>query len=195
MGKSKFSIVISEEVFNIYFKDFYMNFNFDMDLYLVSKDKSISNNYPNIHYFSNFNSIIELDLERDTIYFLCLNDLDFINNTNLKNNPHLILIKSENLEDKGWIQEKIHHMNDLINISNESNRDFIESLLLFNIYDIIQLNYNEFSNLEYKENNNYKYKIICKGCMQIFYRQRLNKNFTRKFRCGKCGGKFEVFMV
>ena len=151
MGKSKFSIVISEEVFNIYFKDFYMNFNFDMDLYLVSKDKSISNNYPNIHYFSNFNSIIELDLERDTIYFLCLNDLDFINNTNLKNNPHLILIKSENLEDKGWIQEKIHHMNDLINISNESNRDFIESLLLFNIYNIIQLNYNEFSNLEYKE--------------------------------------------
>ena len=53
----------------------------------------------------------------------------------------------------------------------------------------------EKSNLEYKENNNYKYKIICKGCMQIFYRQRLNKNFTRKFRCGKCGGKFEVFMV
>ena len=90
MGKSKFSIVISEEVFNIYFKDFYMNFNFDMDLYLVSKDKSIYNDYPNIHFFSNFNSIIDLDLDRDTIYFLCLNDLDSIKNTNIKNNPNLI---------------------------------------------------------------------------------------------------------
>lgn len=151
MDKSKFSIVITEEVFNIYFKDFYITFNFDMDLYLVSKDKSIYNDYPNIHFFSNFNSIIDLDLDRDTIYFLCLNDLDSIKNTNIKNNPNLILIKSENLENKELIKEKINHMNDLINISIESNSDFIENLLLFNIYHIIELNYSEFTNLEYKE--------------------------------------------
>ena len=151
MDKSKFSIVITEEVFNIYFKDFYINFNFDMDLYLVSKDKSIYNDYPNIHCFSNFNSIIDLDLDRDTIYFLCLNDLDSIKNTNIKNNPNLILIKNENLENKELIKEKINHMNDLINISIESNSDFIENLLLFNIYHIIELNFNEFTNLEYKE--------------------------------------------
>ncbi len=28
-----------------------------------------------------------------------------------------------------------------------------------------------------------------------FYRQRLNKNFTRKYRCGKCGGSFKVINI
>ena len=53
----------------------------------------------------------------------------------------------------------------------------------------------EKSNIELKEQDNYKYKIICKGCNQEFYRKRLNKNFLRKYRCGKCGGKFEVFEI
>lgn len=53
----------------------------------------------------------------------------------------------------------------------------------------------EKSNIEFKEEKKYNYKIICKGCGQEFYRQRLNKNFTRKYRCGKCGGKFEVIKV
>ena len=70
---------------------------------------------------------------------------------------------------------------------------------------IINLNYNydvsragnkekdfEKSNIEYKEIKKYNYKIICKGCKQEFYRQRLNRNFTRKYRCAKCGSKFEV---
>lgn len=50
----------------------------------------------------------------------------------------------------------------------------------------------EKSNIEYIENKNYNYKIICKGCKQEFYRQRLNKNFTKKFRCAKCGSTLEV---
>ena len=50
----------------------------------------------------------------------------------------------------------------------------------------------EKSNIEYNEIEKYNYKIICKGCKQEFYRQRLNKNFTRKFRCDKCGGRFEI---
>lgn len=53
----------------------------------------------------------------------------------------------------------------------------------------------EKSNIEFKEEKKYNYKIICKGCGQEFYRQRLNKNFTRKYRCGKCGGKFEVHVM
>lgn len=53
----------------------------------------------------------------------------------------------------------------------------------------------EKSNIEFKEEQNYKYRIICKDCEQEFYRQRLNRNFTRKYRCGKCGGKFEVIKV
>ena len=50
----------------------------------------------------------------------------------------------------------------------------------------------EKSSLEYEENKNYNYKIICKGCNQNFFRQRLNKNFTKKYRCGKCGSTFEI---
>ena len=53
----------------------------------------------------------------------------------------------------------------------------------------------EKSNIEYKETKNYNYKIICEGCKQEFYRQRLNKNFTRRYRCGKCGSKFEVIKL
>lgn len=51
----------------------------------------------------------------------------------------------------------------------------------------------EKSNIEFTEKENYNYKIICKDCKQEFFRIRLIKNFTRKYRCGQCGGKFEVF--
>ena len=52
------------------------------------------------------------------------------------------------------------------------------------------------SNIEYKEEKpNFKYKIICQGCGQEVLRQRVNKNFTRKYRCGKCGGKFKVLSI
>ena len=53
----------------------------------------------------------------------------------------------------------------------------------------------EKSNIEFKETEKYNYKIICKGCKQEFYRQRLNKNFTKRFRCAKCGGVFEIYML
>lgn len=48
------------------------------------------------------------------------------------------------------------------------------------------------SNVEYKEEKKYNYKIECINCGYFFYRQRYNKNFTRRYRCGKCGGKFVV---
>ena len=51
------------------------------------------------------------------------------------------------------------------------------------------------SNVEYKENSSYKYKVVCKGCQQEIYRQRLVKNFARKYRCGKCGGAFVVSVL
>lgn len=50
------------------------------------------------------------------------------------------------------------------------------------------------SNLEYAEENNYKYKIECQNCSQVFFRQRYSKNFVNKYRCGKCGGKFKVYI-
>ena len=48
------------------------------------------------------------------------------------------------------------------------------------------------SNVQYEEVEEYKYKIECEKCGQTTYRKRHNKNFTRKYRCGKCGGKFKI---
>lgn len=49
------------------------------------------------------------------------------------------------------------------------------------------------SNLEYnQEKTNIKYRIICEKCSFIYYRQRLLKNFEKKYRCGKCMGKLRI---
>ena len=53
----------------------------------------------------------------------------------------------------------------------------------------------EKSNIEFNEVRNYNYKIVCKGCNLEFYRQRLSKNFTIRYRCSKCGGTFEIFKI
>lgn len=52
----------------------------------------------------------------------------------------------------------------------------------------------EKSNKKYpEEQTNYKYKIKCKQCGQEIYRQRFNQNLIKKYRCGKCGGKLQLF--
>ena len=49
------------------------------------------------------------------------------------------------------------------------------------------------SNIEFvPEKKEYIYKIVCSICGQTFYRQRLQKNFIKKFRCGKCNGKLHL---
>ena len=48
----------------------------------------------------------------------------------------------------------------------------------------------EKSNVEYKEDNNYRYIIGCTKCGKIYHRNRLAKNFFRKYRC-QCGGKLK----
>ena len=53
----------------------------------------------------------------------------------------------------------------------------------------------EKSNLEYSEGQKYNYKVVCKGCDQEFYRQRINKEFTKKYVCGKCKSKFEIICL
>lgn len=50
----------------------------------------------------------------------------------------------------------------------------------------------EKSNIEYTEKVNFKYKVICEKCNQTFYRQRLMKNLTKKYRCGICGGRLKI---
>ncbi len=48
------------------------------------------------------------------------------------------------------------------------------------------------SNVKYKEEIKLNYEIHCINCGQTFYRQRIAKNFTRKYRCGNCNGKFVI---
>lgn len=50
----------------------------------------------------------------------------------------------------------------------------------------------EKSNIQYQEDTTYKYKIKCQKCGQIYYRKRKCTNFTKKYRCGKCGGKLTI---
>lgn len=52
------------------------------------------------------------------------------------------------------------------------------------------------SGLKLKKEENkpkYKYKFICKKCGQIYFRQRMIKNFTRKYVCGKCRRKASTY--
>lgn len=49
------------------------------------------------------------------------------------------------------------------------------------------------SNLEFPDKIiKYRYKIICKDCDFIYYRQRLSSDFDKKYRCGKCKGKLRI---
>lgn len=41
----------------------------------------------------------------------------------------------------------------------------------------------------------YKYEIICDKCGQKYFRQRIAKNFTKKYLCGICKGRFRVIIL
>jgi len=47
------------------------------------------------------------------------------------------------------------------------------------------------SNLPYTEQP-FKYEIQCTNCQQIYKRNRLAKNFLKKYQCGICGGKLKI---
>ena len=42
------------------------------------------------------------------------------------------------------------------------------------------------------EAEKYNYKVECKTCGYSFFRKRLNCNFSRNYRCGKCGGRLQT---
>lgn len=106
------------------------------------------------------------------------------------------------LEDDIVKNTIMHELIHCIPYCNNHGEEFKKYAYLINSnygYDISRVGNKkkdfEKSNIEYNETKNYNYKIICKGCKQEFYRQRLNKNFTRKFKCAKCGGKFDVIQI
>ena len=116
--------------------------------------------------------------------------------------------KVHHIEISKWVMEledsiiKNTIMHELIHCLPYCNNHSIE----FKKYaDLINKNYNynisrvgdkkkdyEKSNLEFNEIKKYNYKIRCKNCKTEIYRQRLAKNFIRKYRCAKCSGKFEI---
>ncbi len=96
----------------------------------------------------------------------------------------------------------MHELIHCIPYCNNHGAEFKQYANLVNAnygYDISRLGNKksdyEKSNIEFNEVEKYNYKIICKGCNQEFYRQRLNKNFGRKYRCAKCGSKFEILAI
>lgn len=42
------------------------------------------------------------------------------------------------------------------------------------------------------EKEKFNYKIECTNCGYKFFRKRLNCNFSKKYICGKCGGKLYI---
>lgn len=96
------------------------------------------------------------------------------------------------------IHELIHCMPDCNN-HGETFKKYANTINQALGYDISRVgnkaeDYKQ-SNIEYKEERKYNYKIECQKCGQTVYRQRYNRNFTKKYRCGKCGGKFDVYRI
>ena len=116
--------------------------------------------------------------------------------------------KKHYIEISPWVMEledsiiKNTIMHELIHCfpnCNNHGTEFKKYAKIINInfnYDISRVGNKkedfEKSNIEYNESKNYKYKIICKSCKKEFYRQRLSKNFIKKYRCSECRGIFEV---
>ena len=106
------------------------------------------------------------------------------------------------LEDNIIKNTIIHELIHCIPYCNNHGSEFKKYAKLINNiygYDISRVGDKkkdyEKSNLEYSEGQKYNYKVVCKGCDQEFYRQRINKDFTKKYVCGKCKSKFEVVKI
>ena len=121
-----------------------------------------------------------------------------------KFNKHHIEISKWVMElDDNIIKNTImHELIHCMPYCNNHGLEFKKFAQLINInygYDISRVGDKkkdfEKSNVEYSEVKKYNYKIVCKNCKQEFYRQRLNKNFTKKYRCAKCNSKFEVYKL
>lgn len=119
--------------------------------------------------------------------------------------------KSHHIEISKWVMELdneiikntiMHEIIHCLPYCNNHGKEFKKYAKYINQklgYDIARVGNKkedfEKSNIEYKENKNYNYKITCKKCGQVFYRQRYNKNLVRRYRCGICNGKLEVIKL
>lgn len=116
---------------------------------------------------------------------------------------------THNIEISNWVMQLnndiikntiIHELIHCIPFCNNHGKNFKQYAKYINEklgYDISRVGNREEdyrkSNVEYNlEKRKDRYKIKCEECGQVFFRQRIAKNFTRKYRCGKCNGKFKV---
>ena len=102
---------------------------------------------------------------------------------------------NDNIIKNTIIHELIHCMPYCTNHGEQFKiyADFINQKLCYNITRVGNKKEDyEKSQIEYIESEEYKYKIKCKKCGQIFYRKRLNKYFTQKYRCGKCRRQIRI---
>lgn len=124
---------------------------------------------------------------------------------NNKYNRHHIEISSWVMELDGKIIKNtiIHELIHCLPYCNNHGTEFKYYANLINEklgYNISRLGNKERdyrkSNIEYKEKQPiYKYLIVCQTCGQKILRQRKTKNFTRKYRCGVCGGNFKLIAL
>lgn len=93
---------------------------------------------------------------------------------------------------KNTIMHEIIHC--LPNCNNHGNQfkkyaNYINYKLNYNISRLGDKKHDlEQSNIKI-ERERFFYKIQCSKCDYHFYRKRLNCNFNKKYRCGKCGRK------
>ena len=116
-----------------------------------------------------------------------------------KFNKHTIEISSWVMElnddiIKNTIMHEIIHCMPLCNNHGDTFKKYAKYINQSLGYRISRLGNREEdcknSNIDYHEKDKHNYKIECKTCGQTFYRQRIAKKFTRKYRCGNCNGNF-----
>lgn len=162
-----------------------------------------------------FNEIGEINIEfskrKTKRYGCCKQELPDKATAYRKNRIiHYRKYKKHNIEISKWLMElnddiiKNTIMHEIIHCfpdCNNHGKNFKMYAKIINEklgYDISRVGNKEEdykkSNLEYKDETlKTRYKIVCKDCGLIYYRQRLSKNFERKYRCGKCKGKLMIF--
>lgn len=126
-----------------------------------------------------------------------------------KRKIHFLKFKKHHIEISNWVldlndniikntimHELIHCMPNCNNHGSEFKKyaRFINKKLGYNISRLGNKKEDyKLSNLEYLDENEkkFKYTIICENCKTLFYRQRLTKNFLKRYRCGICKGKLK----
>lgn len=95
---------------------------------------------------------------------------------------------------KNTIMHELIHCMPFCNNHGEMFKKYASYINKYLGYDISRLGNrkkdSEESNIEYSEKD-FKYTIVCKECGQVFHRNRLSRDFFRKYRC-LCNGKLSL---